>query len=128
MNATLALWAAIYGCASVDECLAAYHWYYGSAQPSPFAWATLAWYSLTNAQVARVARVIQLRIVNDACNVGLSAQVPSDYVVLTMREDGRISGRCEPSPSAYRPCWQPDHERPGSNLCIGQPEPEGDRP
>ena len=131
VNDWLARSAAIHGCASVDECLAAYPWFYGS-NPSR------SW-SLTNEQVARVARVIQLRIVNDACNVGLSAQAPSDYVVLRLREDGRISGSCEPRPPGRglygdRPgpygdsaCWYPDHDR-GRNLCIGQPEPEGYRP
>ena len=124
LNARLARDAAIYGCASVDECLAAYSWFYASSY--------YPWGALTNAQMTRVARVIQLRIVNDACNVGLSAQAPSDVVVLTMREDGRISGRCEPRPpdEPYRPpCWYPDRDR-NSGLCIGQPEPEpeGDRP
>ena len=131
MNDWLARTAAIHGCASIDECLAAYPWFYRS-NPSQ------SW-SLTNEQVARVARVIQLRIVNEACNVGLSAQAPSDYVVLRLREDGRIGGSCEPRPSgggrysfnqgpySDSACWYPDYDRPGY-LCIGQPEPEGDRP
>ena len=121
MNDWLARSAAIYGCASIDECLASYPWYYGSNHLQ-------SWGDLTNEQVARVATVIQLRVVNDACNVGLSAQTPSDVVVLTLREDGRISGRCEPIwwQSSY--CWKPDHDRPDSRLCIGQPEPEGYRP
>ena len=127
MNDWLARSAAIYGCASIDECLAAYPWYYNTAYP--WYYNPQSWGSLTNDQVARVARVIQLRIVNDGCNVGLSAQPPSDIVVLTKREDGRISGRCEPIWWQSSSCWKPDHDRPG-NLCIGQPdpEPEGYRP
>ena len=118
LNSLFASWAAIYGCASVEECIAAYPWYDGQ------------WGSLSNEQVARIARVTKLRVVNEACNIGLSAQTPSDVVVLTMREDGRIGGRCERRPEPLAECWKPDHDRPDSRLCIGQPEtePEGYRP
>lgn len=120
LNDHFALWAAVYGCASIDECIATYPWFY-SSNPSQ------SWGSLSNEQVARVARVIQLRIVNEACNIGLSVQPPRDVVVLKLRDDGRISGSCEPRHDEFRPCWAPDHDRPNSGLCIGQPEaePEG---
>ena len=73
-------------CVNDPACSAEHPWYYNQ------------WRTLTAEQVSRMATVIKIRMVNDQCDIGPTAMGTdgSDRIVLVMREDGRISGRCEP--------------------------------
>ena len=71
-------------CARDPDCHAAYPWYWNQ------------WNELTAEQVTAATRRIKNYTVNEQCDLGPTETGGSgDTIVLTLREDGRISARCE---------------------------------